>query len=634
MTILFETLRDLWRLLDPRSKWLSVGLVVLLIVSGLFEMGGMLFLFGYIGALSGGGEGNAVVSFYRLIGADLQGRTFAAVAGLVFLAAFLLKNATGVLTSFLLLRFSMKRYERISTALFAGYLGSRLEVLYGKGTNHAAQMLSATTRVFRQSFNVALSAVSEIALITTVLIALLLFLPLPFVISGTLLFGLGGALFLGSTRTVSERLGKTQTEELRELQKVTSEGLRGLIDLRLANREAVFSKRFGAIMQRMSLADRRGVGIRSLPRALNELLLAAGIVLSAVYFSGQNGGIASALPTLAVAGFAGLRLTAAISRLTSNLQSLRQNTEERQALMAELEAVVPELFGSKQPPTQSQPRSAITANAKDRTPDSAGGIEADHLSFTYPEANLPALNGVTLSIPKGAFVGFCGPSGGGKSTLALVLMGLIRPDSGTVFYDGQDIGRDLRAWHSNIGYVGQSPFIAQRDLRENVAFSYQRHEIDDAKVWRALELAKLADIVREFPDGLETQLGQDGARLSGGQRQRICIARALYMDPEILVFDEATAALDNVTEAEITKSILQFSGAKTIIAIAHRLTTLKACDQIFMIEKGQVGAQGTFSELKQNSPAFQRLLKGEVAGADPAVAGATITSPAGAGPDT
>ncbi len=608
MKVLGATLADLWRILDRRSRLLALGLVGMLFFSGILEMGGIFFLFGYISAISGAEADNPIAIVYRAFASDLEGRAFAIVAGLLFLFIFALKNASNLLTSFLLLRFSMKRYERTASVLFSGYLGSSLEVLHGKGVSGVIQIIRSTIQVFRNSFNAALAAVSEIAIITTVLLALLLFLHPLFVLIGGMLFGGGGYLFLTMTRSLSKRLGQRQQAEVLEMHHVMQESLRGLIDLRLADREGIMTERFSRIMGRLALVERRGDGLRSVPRAVNELLLATGIVLAAVFYAGRDGGVTAALPTLAVAGFAGLRLTAAVTRLTTALQKLRQGAVERRNLIAEIELIAPPLLGRETVHLDE------TVSAEDPGPVRKDPLRLQDritvrdVTFTYSGADAPALRDVSMTIPKGSFIGLCGASGGGKSTLALVVMGLIHPQAGTVCCDERDIRGNLRSWHRNFGYVSQQAYVAPRNLRENVAFSLEPHEIDDARVWRALETARLVDLVGELPSGLHTNLGEDGIRLSGGQRQRICIARALYHDPEILVFDEATAALDTVTESEITKAILKFSGIKTVIAITHRLSTLTACDSIYLVKGGRIAAEGTFADLERRSEDFQRLL--------------------------
>jgi ATP-binding cassette subfamily C protein len=233
------------------------------------------------------------------------------------------------------------------------------------------------------------------------------------------------------------------------------------------------------------------------------------------------------------------------------------------------------------------------------------------VTYSYPSSQTPVVQDVSLEIPRGGFVSFCGTSGGGKSTLALLLMGLLRPQEGQVLCDGLDVFHHIRSWHRKIGYVGQNMYLSKRSIRENVAFTVPEEQIDDERVWAALRLASAHGFVRKLPERLRYRLAEGGANLSGGQRQRLIIARALYSDPEIIVFDEATAALDNVTERAIAKSIAELSQTKTIICIAHRLSTIANSDVIHVVEAGKITASGNFDALMQTSATFQKLANEE-----------------------
>jgi ABC-type multidrug transport system fused ATPase/permease subunit len=214
------------------------------------------------------------------------------------------------------------------------------------------------------------------------------------------------------------------------------------------------------------------------------------------------------------------------------------------------------------------------------------------IDFSYPAAARPALVGVSLTIRKGETVGLIGPSGSGKSTLVDVLLGMLVPAKGQVTVDGGDIFEDLRRWQDQIGYVPQSIYLTDDTLRRNVAFGIADEEIDDAAVDRALAAAQLQEFVASLPAGKETVVGERGVRLSGGQRQRIGIARALYHDPTVLVLDEATSALDTATEREVMQAVNALHGTKTIIIIAHRLTTVENCDRLYRLEEGRIAAEG------------------------------------------
>lgn len=218
-------------------------------------------------------------------------------------------------------------------------------------------------------------------------------------------------------------------------------------------------------------------------------------------------------------------------------------------------------------------------------------IEVKNVSFQYAGTQKKVLKNVNFSIKKGQSIALIGPSGGGKTTLADIMLGLLEPIEGEILVDGTNIYSNHNSWGKNIGYIPQAIYLTDDSIRNNIAFGINEKDIDDEKVWAALEGAQLKEFVKGLPNGLDTEVGERGARLSGGQRQRIGIARALYRNPDILVFDEATSALDTETEKEVMKSIDSLHGTKTMIMIAHRLSTIENCDVVFKVEKGQVERQ-------------------------------------------
>ncbi len=215
-------------------------------------------------------------------------------------------------------------------------------------------------------------------------------------------------------------------------------------------------------------------------------------------------------------------------------------------------------------------------------------FELSHIHFRYPNAETDVLDDADMVIPAGASVGIVGASGSGKTTAVDILLGLLKPQSGSVLTDGRDIRSDYSGWLSHLSYIPQTIYMLDDTIRANVAFGLRAEEIDDAKVWEAVKEAQLGPFIDSLPDGIETKIGERGVRLSGGQRQRIGIARALYTDPELVILDEATSALDNETEAAIMESINSLHGRKTLVIIAHRLSTIEECDKIFRVEDGKI----------------------------------------------
>ena len=288
-----------------------------------------------------------------------------------------------------------------------------------------------------------------------------------------------------------------------------------------------------------------------------------------------------------------MRIMPALSRILNATISIRQATYHIEAVATELNA---------------SPSEDIEFGAAPSALDFRSTIQFSDVAFEYPEGAGQVLRGVSFTIKKGQSVAFVGPSGSGKTTAVDLLLGLLEPQKGSIVIDGVPLARrDTRAWRRNFGYVPQSIYLSDDTIKNNIAFGLLRDEIDLACIQATVEQAQLSDVLARLPQGLDTVVGDRGARLSGGQRQRIGIARALYRDPPILVLDEATSALDNETEREITRAIRSLSGNKTVVLIAHRLSTITHCDQIIYLVDGVVRACGTYETLMRDCDDFRRF---------------------------
>jgi ABC-type multidrug transport system fused ATPase/permease subunit len=285
---------------------------------------------------------------------------------------------------------------------------------------------------------------------------------------------------------------------------------------------------------------------------------------------GQHRDITRIMPTLGLFSVAAFRLMPSVNRVLGAVQSIRFALPAITTLHEELSLTAPE-------PVR-----------KDATVVFETQIELAGVSFRYPGATTPALENLSIRIRKGESVGFVGPSGSGKSTLVDVVLGLLTPSVGQVNVDGHDIQDDLRGWQDQIGYVPQSIYLTDDTLRRNVAFGLAPEQINNTAVERAIKAAQLDEFVATLSEGWETVVGERGVRLSGGQRQRIGIARALYHDPAVLVLDEATSALDGDTERGVMRAITALQGQKTILIVAHRLSTVEHCDRLYHLELGQI----------------------------------------------
>jgi ABC-type multidrug transport system fused ATPase/permease subunit len=362
--------------------------------------------------------------------------------------------------------------------------------------------------------------------------------------------------------------------------KYLQQGLGGVKEAKLLGREddfiSLFSRENSASL---NISQKLGT-LSEMPRLVLELILIFSLTSLLALMVIQGKSIEVIVSTAGLFAAAAFRLMPSANRILGAIQSLRYSYPSLQTLYDESRLIKQSSKDANKIPIQFK-----------------NVITLDRISYQYPQTHNYALKDVSLQIVQGSIVGFIGKSGGGKSTLIDLILGLLLPNSGKICIDGIDIQDNLREWQNQIGYVSQSIFLTDDTLRRNIAFGLPEEKIDEAAVWKAIKLAQLEEFVEHLSDGINTLVGERGVRLSGGQRQRIGIARALYHDPKVVVLDEATSSLDMATESEIMKDINKLKGEKTLVIIAHRLSTLVECDHIYHLEQGKIIESGSFQEV-------------------------------------
>lgn len=352
----------------------------------------------------------------------------------------------------------------------------------------------------------------------------------------------------------------------------------GLKDVKVLNREEFFVRNYYETGRVGADVARNYAVLNNTPRLMIEtVFIVSMLAFMAVYISG-GGDITAFATNIAAFAVAAIRVLPSVNRINTYITEIAYTQPS-------LDFVYENLQEGMKTDEMLAKRRAQSRKEKLKLEDK---IELDHISFHYPDSDKAIFKDAHMIVPKGKSVGIIGASGAGKSTIVDVLLGLLHAQEGQITCDGVDIFKNYESWLAQMGYIPQSIYLIDESIRDNIAFGIDADQIDDARIWEVLEEAQLKEFVQELPEGLDTTIGDRGVRLSGGQRQRIGIARALYNDPEILVFDEATSALDNDTEAAVMEAVNSFHGRKTMIIIAHRLNTIEKCDIVYKVENARL----------------------------------------------
>lgn len=375
------------------------------------------------------------------------------------------------------------------------------------------------------------------------------------------------------------------------------QSLNGIKDVKVSHKEEYFIEEYAVYGKKAIDAEKINSVVTTLPRLLIEAVSVSSVLAVIMILLSMGQSIHNLLPQLGAFAVAAVRLLPSTTRISGAVNSLAFQEPMLDNLIKNLKAA----RAWEQQTPEAQPAAAKT-KSKNKTQDNLQNEAAkpsgtltyekqfalSHIHFRYPNAEQEVLADADMLIPAGKSIGIIGASGSGKTTAVDILLGLLQPQSGEVLADGVNIRADYNGWLAHLSYIPQAIYMLDDTIRANVAFGCKKDKIDDKQVWNALEEAQLKEFIQSLPEGIETKIGERGVRLSGGQRQRIGIARALYNDPELVIFDEATSALDNETEAAIMESINSLHGKKTLVIIAHRLTTIEDCDIIFRVENGKI----------------------------------------------
>ncbi len=388
------------------------------------------------------------------------------------------------------------------------------------------------------------------------------------------LFGVMTLLIIKVFKPRLNKIGSKNQSIQSRIAKWRIQAIYGLKDVKVLNREEFFVRNYYESGKIGANVATTYAVMNNAPRLLIETVFIVGVLGFLMVFIRGGGDMSLMVSTVSAFGVAAMRVLPSVNRINTYITQISYTQPSLDFVYQNLQE------GMKTDAMLAERR----ANSQKDKLKLEHQIELNHISFHYPDSDKDIFTDAHMVVPKGKSVGIIGTSGAGKSTIVDILLGLLHAQEGEITCDGMNIFKNYESWLAQVGYIPQSIYLIDESIRDNIAFGIDEDKIDEKRIWEVLEEAQLKEFVEELPQGLDTTIGDRGVRLSGGQRQRIGIARALYHDPEILVFDEATSALDNDTEAAVMDAVNSFHGKKTMIIIAHRLNTIEKCDMIYKVE--------------------------------------------------
>lgn len=525
-------------------------------------------------------------------------KLFVAALGIFITCVFCIKSFIVWRVKTNVYGFSSTQQVLLREKLVSSYLDAPYTFHLGKNSAHIINnILSETFKFTYRVLNPLLESIANIFIVLFIII--LLGITSWITVISVLIIFLPLFLLFARFKVLIAKCGKESSEANQEIVRTINHGLGGIKETKVIGCGFYFQEQLVEEAKRFSRAQKLFYAFNVTPRIIVETVLVVFIIGFASVSLIMSQDISNQTALLSVFAIASIRLIPAATQVANGLSSLKNSSFTVNKLYSDLK----ELDASKA-------HDDISKRSTDSFNISKDGIEKQSLmsfeqsiklkeiSYTYPKSSKPSLTNLSLEIEKGSSIALIGKSGAGKTTLVDVILGLLIPQSGDILVDNCSIyDNNLRAWQNLIGYIPQSIFLIEDTIQRNVAFGVPDNLIDPERLQKALASAQLLDFVNSLPEGHDTMVGERGARLSGGQRQRIGIARALYHERDILVLDEATAALDNETENLITESIRSLSGKKTVIIIAHRLTTIQHCDRVYVMEQGQIMRSGSYEEI-------------------------------------
>ncbi len=568
-------------LFDRKQKRQIAGLALLILIGGLLETVGVSMLLPVVQAIMDPEqlmENELVGKVTKALHIETSRQLIILMLG-ALIALYVVKNAYLLFQTYVQNTFVTRNRNRMISRVMREFLNRPYEEYLGADIPTVFRLTDSDIPNAFQLILVMIQMVTEIVVAGFLCIVLVVVSPA----MSLFIFCIFLGMTLMITKVLKPRLnaiGHKNQQIQSRIAKWRIQSIYGLKDVKVLHREEFFVRNYyesGAIGADVA---RNYAVFNNLPRLLIETIFMASMLLFIMLYMLRGGNITVLIPQLSAFAVAGIRVMPGTNRINTYLSEIAYSQPCLDYLYENLTANMKmDVNGSVT--GLARGGGAQTQEVRTHLQDK---IVLDHITYAYPNTEKNIFTDAHMEVKKGQSVGIMGPSGAGKSTVVDILLGLLRVQAGTITCDGVNIFDNYADWLSKIGYIPQSIYLIDESIRDNIAFGIDADKIDDRRIWEVLEEAQLKEFVEELPEGLDTTIGDRGVRISGGQRQRLGIARALYHNPEILVFDEATSALDNDTEKAVMDAINNFHGRKTMVIIAHRLNTIAKCDVIYKVD--------------------------------------------------
>ena len=587
MTFLFSLIKDLKILLDKELKRLYFVAIVFVLSSSL-DLIGLGLIGAYIALIVNpdGFRELESLSYFNDFLSPLSNTDLIVSFGLILMFVFSIRLLAILLSNYIILRFSADQMVNTQERMMGIYLNQDYESFIQRNSTEYVVAISGYVRRYQSVLQsmlrifsdllVCIAVISALAIVSLETLSVLIFLFLTMFI-----------LFNKFLYSKVERYGEEFNLGNRLMIKGISEGVSGMKEVRILGKEDFFKKTVSRGVKTMVEMEIKQSLIQISPKSLLELVMVVFVVIIVFTNIYNQNNLDTVFTVLGVFAVGAVRLVPIVTLLFSSINTIKYGRSSVSHLVKDIQSF--ETGGSE------------TIERKDTTPQQQSFLDLDisSISYSYPNSGEKALEDISLKIKKGDFVGFVGPSGAGKTTLVDVLLGLLHPQTGTIKLNGKDIFSQIELWRSLVAYLPQEIFLIDDSLIKNIALEDDIENLSHDRFKEVVIKSRLDDFIDNLPEGLDTRMGERGVRLSGGQRQRVAIARALFHEREVLILDEATSSLDMKTEEEIVKQMQKFKGEKTVITIAHRISSLKYCDSLYKLEKGIISGPYTYDDYLQ-----------------------------------